>query len=72
MAPETILEVGYGKPVDWWALGMILFEFLVGDIPFDGNDIEDLYKHVIEGKNLYQKLDWILLKMSNGVTTKEW
>ena len=53
IAPETILEVECGKPVDWWALGIILFEFLVGDLPFDGNDIDDLHKRMIEGKNLY-------------------
>ncbi|CAK6960186.1 immunoglobulin superfamily member 1-like [Scomber scombrus] len=48
VAPNTILKAGYGKPVDWWALGIILFEFLVGETPFDGNDYHELYNHVIE------------------------
>uniref|UniRef100_A0AAQ5ZA87 non-specific serine/threonine protein kinase n=1 Tax=Amphiprion ocellaris TaxID=80972 RepID=A0AAQ5ZA87_AMPOC len=30
IAPEVILRQGYGKPVDWWAMGIILYEFLVG------------------------------------------
>ncbi|KAG2466586.1 MAST4 kinase, partial [Polypterus senegalus] len=28
IAPEVILRQGYGKPVDWWAMGIILYEFL--------------------------------------------
>ncbi|CAK6969375.1 microtubule-associated serine/threonine-protein kinase 3-like [Scomber scombrus] len=47
-SPETILKVGYGKPVDWWALGIILYEFLVGETPFNGITLEELYDHVIE------------------------
>lgn len=30
IAPEVILRQGYGKPVDWWSMGVILYEFLVG------------------------------------------
>lgn len=36
IAPEVILRQGYGKPVDWWAMGIILYEFLVGCVPFFG------------------------------------
>ena len=35
IAPEVILKQGYGKPIDWWALGIVLYEFLIGDVPFD-------------------------------------
>ena len=30
IAPEVILRQGYGKPVDWWSMGIILYEFLIG------------------------------------------
>ncbi len=36
IAPEVILRQGYGKPVDWWAMGVIFYEFLVGCAPFFG------------------------------------
>ncbi|CAJ0607262.1 unnamed protein product [Cylicocyclus nassatus] len=47
IAPEVILRQGYGKPVDWWALGVILYEFLVGCVPFFGDTPEDLFSKVI-------------------------
>lgn len=53
IAPETILKRGYGKPVDWWALGIILYEFLVGEPPFNGDTYSDLFNRVVDGKNLY-------------------
>ncbi|KAM8960296.1 microtubule-associated serine/threonine-protein kinase 4 isoform 2-T2 [Pelodytes ibericus] len=47
IAPEVILRQGYGKPVDWWAMGIILYEFLVGCVPFFGDTPEDLFGQVI-------------------------
>ncbi|PAV65129.1 hypothetical protein WR25_18484 [Diploscapter pachys] len=47
IAPEVILRQGYGKPVDWWALGVILYEFLIGIVPFYGDSPEDLFSKVI-------------------------
>ncbi|XP_063772057.1 microtubule-associated serine/threonine-protein kinase 3 isoform X2 [Pseudophryne corroboree] len=47
IAPEVILRQGYGKPVDWWAMGIILYEFLVGCVPFFGDTTEELFGHVI-------------------------
>ena len=34
LAPEIIMKLGYGKSVDWWTLGSILFEMLKGIPPF--------------------------------------
>ncbi|XP_075688154.1 microtubule-associated serine/threonine-protein kinase 2 [Rhinoderma darwinii] len=47
IAPEVILRQGYGKPVDWWAMGVIVFEFLVGCVPFFGDTPEELFGQVI-------------------------
>lgn len=51
IAPEVILCQGYGKPVDWWAMGIILYEFLVGCVPFFGDTPEELFGQVITGES---------------------
>ena len=39
LAPEVLLALGHDFTVDWWALGIILYEFLVGIPPFYANYI---------------------------------
>lgn len=55
IAPEVILRQGYGKPVDWWAMGIILYEFLVGCVPFFGDTPEELFGQVITGERFILK-----------------
>ncbi|XP_073397515.1 microtubule-associated serine/threonine-protein kinase 3-like [Dendrobates tinctorius] len=47
MAPEVILRKGYGRPVDWWSVGIILYEFLYGFVPFHGDCQSDILLSVI-------------------------
>lgn len=42
-----ILRQGYGKPVDWWSMGIILYEFLIGCVPFFGETAEELFAHTV-------------------------
>uniref|UniRef100_A0A8K9UBQ0 non-specific serine/threonine protein kinase n=1 Tax=Oncorhynchus mykiss TaxID=8022 RepID=A0A8K9UBQ0_ONCMY len=53
IAPEVILRQGYGKPVDWWAMGVILYEFLVGCAPFFGDTPEELFGQVISDEIIW-------------------
>ncbi|KAL7059293.1 hypothetical protein AAHC03_014016 [Spirometra sp. Aus1] len=50
IAPEVILRQGYGKPVDWWSSGIILYEFIIGCVPFYGDTIEELFSNIISGQ----------------------
>ncbi len=47
IAPEVILGQGYGQAVDWWAMGVILYEFLYGVPPFMGNTVEELFHKTV-------------------------
>ncbi|XP_055799839.1 microtubule-associated serine/threonine-protein kinase 2-like isoform X1 [Salvelinus fontinalis] len=53
IAPEVILRQGYGRPVDWWAMGVILYEFLVGCAPFFGDTPEELFGQVISDEIIW-------------------
>ncbi|XP_031731884.1 LOW QUALITY PROTEIN: microtubule-associated serine/threonine-protein kinase 2 [Anarrhichthys ocellatus] len=57
IAPEVILRRGYGKPVDWWAMGVILYEFLVGCAPFFGDTPEELFGQVISDEIIWPEED---------------
>ena len=35
IAPEVICQQGYDKNIDWWSLGCLLYEFLIGFLPFN-------------------------------------
>ena len=48
MAPEIIEKGGYGKGVDWWALGIVLCEMLTGKTPFVADDPMDTYKLILK------------------------
>jgi serine/threonine protein kinase len=42
---------GYGKECDWWSLGAIFFECLVGYAPFCSENPGDTYKKIIDWPN---------------------
>lgn len=51
MCPEIVRKRDYeGKPVDMWALGILLYVMLTGVFPFKGTDEKDLYAKIIRGQ----------------------
>ena len=47
LAPEILLGNGYGKAVDWWSYGSLLYEMLTGLPPFYSQDVQDMYKRIV-------------------------
>jgi serine/threonine protein kinase len=45
LAPEVLLGTGHSATVDWWALGVVLFEMFVGIPPFHANDPVQIFKY---------------------------
>ncbi|KAI9142864.1 kinase-like domain-containing protein [Paraphysoderma sedebokerense] len=50
LAPEIIQSKGYGKAVDWYALGVLIFEMLAGYPPFYDEDHVKMYEKILQGK----------------------
>jgi serine/threonine protein kinase len=51
IAPEIFLLQGYGNECDWWSLGAIMFECLVGYPPFCSQTTHETYKKIIDWQN---------------------
>ncbi|GMG24450.1 unnamed protein product [Aspergillus oryzae] len=50
LAPEVIHNSGHGLAVDWWALGILIYEFLVGQPPFWDQNPMRIYEQIVEGR----------------------
>ena len=52
MAPELISEtqVKYDYKVDVWSLGIITYQILSGETPYDGEDIDELERNILKKK----------------------
>ena len=48
MAPEVVCRQPYGKPVDMWGMGVLLYVLLSGQLPFNGTR-EHLYRQIVQG-----------------------
>ncbi|XP_024886388.1 maternal embryonic leucine zipper kinase-like [Temnothorax curvispinosus] len=57
-APELIMGKKYlGSEVDIWSMGVLLYALLCGFLPFDDNNLENLYKKILTGK--YEEPYWL-------------
>jgi len=55
IAPEVLLNKGHGKPVDWWTLGILIYEMICGQPPFCDEDPMGIYQKILAGKVYFPK-----------------
>ncbi|KAK4308070.1 hypothetical protein Pmani_020213 [Petrolisthes manimaculis] len=48
LAPELLLHLAHGPAVDWWALGVCLFEFMTGIPPFNDETPEAVFHNILQ------------------------
>ncbi|XP_044241528.2 serine/threonine-protein kinase 38-like isoform X1 [Ursus arctos] len=50
IAPEVFMQTGYNKLCDWWSLGVIMYEMLIGYPPFCSETPQETYRKVMNWK----------------------
>ena len=50
LAPEMLRRQGHGKAVDWYLLGVVLYEMLIGVPPYFSVDRQQLFANIERGK----------------------
>eukprot|EP01083_Nonionella_stella_P214711 773427_1 len=46
LAPEIVINIGHNKSVDWWSLGILLYELTIGIPPFYSQNVNEMYKKI--------------------------
>ena len=54
VAPEVLTKNGYGQDIDWWSVGVIFYEMLVGYAPFCAQGTREVCKRIIDFKKYLQ------------------
>lgn len=50
IAPEILKNKGYSYEVDWWSFGVVLYETLIGIMPFEGKNASELFYNIAHEK----------------------
>ena len=53
MAPEILLDKKYSRAVDWWAFGVLIYQMLLQQSPFRGEDEDEIYDAILADEPLY-------------------
>ena len=54
VAPEVLIKKGYGQEIDWWSVGVIFFEMLVGYAPFCAQETQEVCFKIINHEKYLQ------------------
>ncbi|XP_041049457.1 serine/threonine-protein kinase N2-like isoform X1 [Carcharodon carcharias] len=55
LAPEVLTETSYTRAIDWWGLGVLIFEMLVGECPFPGDDDDEIFDSIVNDEVRYPR-----------------
>lgn len=50
---QILQEMLYGPAVDWWAMGVLLYEMLCGHAPFEAENEDDLFEAILNDEVVY-------------------
>ena len=79
IAPEVIRQKGYGQEIDWWSLGVIMFEMMIGYPPFFSESSTETCKKILDWKktlnirpeaNISKEAEDILRKLISDPETR--
>uniref|UniRef100_A0A4W5PSL0 protein kinase C n=1 Tax=Hucho hucho TaxID=62062 RepID=A0A4W5PSL0_9TELE len=55
LAPEVLTDTSYTRAVDWWGMGVLIYEMLVGESPFPGDDEEEVFDSIVNDEVRYPR-----------------
>ncbi|XP_051893432.1 serine/threonine-protein kinase N2-like [Pristis pectinata] len=55
LAPEVLTDSSYTRAVDWWGLGVLIYEMLVGECPFPGDDDDEVFDSIVNDEVRYPR-----------------
>ena len=59
-----LTETSYTRAVDWWGLGVLVYEMLVGESPFPGDDEEEVFDAIVNDEVRSVFIDLNLIRIS--------
>ena len=74
MAPEVILGTGQKYEVDWWSLGILIYQMYYGFTPFEDDYIDKIYQKILYTNVVFDsnyKIDNNLKELINGLLEKD-
>jgi serine/threonine protein kinase len=70
LAPEMVRKIGHGQALDWYLLGVLLYEMLVGVTPYYSKNKDELFDNIINGKlklprNISDEVKTLIISLLN-------
>ena len=66
LAPEIVTGQGHGKGVDWWTVGVLIFEMVAGCTPFFSSDQTEVKQVCYDSKIWAAFIDWDVQENCSG------